>query len=108
MFKRSALISFGLLTCLASTAFAEHAVSPARATVVVPDTKVLPGVPFEMWVDVQNPADGAVGVGLRPTLIVRPEQGDAFELKGGPFASWLPTPDADPYGGSSKMTSMSI
>jgi hypothetical protein len=95
--RSSALVSFGLLSCLATTAFAGHAVSPARVTLVVPDTKVLPGVPFEMWVDIQNPADGEVGVGLCPTLIVRPDQGEAFEVKGGPSALWLPTPDSDPY-----------
>jgi hypothetical protein len=98
VFKRSALVSFGILSCLATTAFAGHAVSPARVTLVVPDTKVLPGVPFEMWVDIQNPADGEVGVGLCPTLIVRTDQGEAFEVKSRGASGWLlPTPGADPY-----------
>ncbi len=98
LIKRSAVVSIGILSCLANSALAAHAVSPAKVTLVAPDTNVLPGVPFEMWVDIQNPADGEGGVGLCPTLIVRPDQGEAFQLKSRGGSAWLlPTPDADPY-----------
>jgi len=54
--------------------------SPVQAKLVIPDAKVLPGVPFEMWIELTNPSDSAVAVALSPHLIVRPERGDRFEI----------------------------
>ncbi|HEY2325518.1 MAG TPA: hypothetical protein VGJ82_21860 [Thermoanaerobaculia bacterium] len=59
-----------------------NGVSPIQATLVVPDTKVLPGVPFEMWVTVVNPSDASVGVGLCPSLLVKRDGGESFSVAG--------------------------
>jgi len=52
--------------------------SPVDARLVIPDLKVLPGVPFDMWIDVRNRSDATVSVGLFPYLVARGERGDAF------------------------------
>jgi hypothetical protein len=59
-----------------------NGVSPIQATLVVPDTKVLPGVPFEMWINVVNPSDASVGVGLCPSVVVKHDGGAAFTVAG--------------------------
>lgn len=62
--------------------------SPVEAKLVVPDTKVLPGVPFDMWIEVRNSSDSTVTVSLFPVLVVRPVGGDIFEIR--------PNPDGPP------------
>src|SRR6266853_6457172 len=69
------LAAFGLAPAL----FAQH-FSPVEAKLVIPDTKTLPGVPFDLWIEVRNQSDASVAVGLFPRLIVRPEHGDVFEI----------------------------
>lgn len=54
--------------------------SPIRATLVVPDRDLLPGVPFDLWIDMENPTDSRVTVGLDPVLHVRTEDGDEFDV----------------------------
>jgi hypothetical protein len=54
--------------------------SPVQARLVIPDVKTLPGVPMEMWVDLNNPSDSAVAVGLSPQLIVRSGHGETFDV----------------------------
>jgi hypothetical protein len=60
-------------------AFAQYS-SPLEAKLVVPDTRVLPGVPFEMWIELQNSSDAEVSVGLFPRLLVRNDRGESFEI----------------------------
>jgi hypothetical protein len=57
--------------------------SPVEAKLVIPDTKVLPGVPFEMWIEVRNPSDATVGLGLCADMLVRPEGGEPFTISFG-------------------------
>jgi hypothetical protein len=53
--------------------------SPLRATLVIPDRTLLPGVPFDMWIDVHNPSAATISAGLFPTLLV--DAGcESFEL----------------------------
>jgi len=54
--------------------------SSVQARLIVPDTRVLPGVPFDMWIEVQNPADTVVSVGLFPHLLVSIEGRDPFVI----------------------------
>jgi hypothetical protein len=54
--------------------------SPIDAKLVIPDTKVLPGVPFEMWIEVRNPSDATVVLGLCADMIVRPEGVEPFTI----------------------------
>lgn len=72
--------------------------SPMEAKLVIPDTKLLPGVPFEMWIEVRNPSDATVGVGLCADMIVRPEGGEPFTISFGgehrpPYPTLLPERD---------------
>ncbi len=54
--------------------------SPVTAKLVIPDAKTLPGVPFELWIDVSNDSDATVGVGLCAAMIVQPEHGEEFTV----------------------------
>lgn len=54
--------------------------SPVTAKLTIPDLKTLPGVPFDMWIDVANPSDSAVGVGLCADMLVRPEGSQTFVI----------------------------
>ena len=56
------------------------AASPLQAKLVVPDTKVLPGVPFEMWIEAHNPSDASVVLGLCADMIVRPEGAQPYTI----------------------------
>ncbi len=81
------------VACVASAASAQPAVSPVQGKLVIPDAKVLPGVPFDMWVELRNASDGSVGVGLCPRLLVRTAKGTAFEVghaHGGPYLVMAP------------------
>jgi hypothetical protein len=70
------------------SAFAQRApllppASPIQAKLVIPDTKILPGVPFEMWIEVRNPSDASVCLGLAGDLIVEPEGKEPFTITRG-------------------------
>jgi hypothetical protein len=67
------------LLTLAAVGSAQQ-VSPIEAKLTIPDAKVLPGVPFDMWVDIHNPSDTLVTVGLCPRLVVRTDSGKSFEI----------------------------
>ena len=79
---RASLLGIALLT-FAVAVFAQQA-SPIEAKLTIPDAKVLPGVPFDMWVDVRNPSDSLVTVGLFPRFIVRMEGSKPFEIASSP------------------------
>jgi len=66
-------------------------VSPIKATLVIPDAKLLPGVPFDMWIDVANPTDTEVTIGLFPTLVGQ-RDGERFEI----VPAWGAVPDLFP------------
>jgi len=72
---------------LACPAFAQRPAPGVDARLTVPDTVTLPGVPFDMWIDVQNHSDVTIAVGLYPSFLVRTETG-SFEIRpsrnGGP------------------------
>lgn len=76
-------------------------VSPVNATLVVPDSTLLPGVPFDMWVTVSNASDASVGVGLCGDMIVRREGGDTFVIGFGSEHGKYPTllPERTWHGG---------
>lgn len=57
--------------------------SPVSARLTIPDTKLLPGVPFDMWIDIENKSDATVGVGLCADMLVRPSGGSAFIITRG-------------------------
>ena len=77
---RTTMLCIVLSTALAIPLLAQQTPSPIEAKLVVPDTKLLPGVPFDMWVDVHNPSDSTVTVGLYVTLLVRLDKGESFEV----------------------------
>lgn len=54
--------------------------SPIEATLVIPDNNLLPGVPFDMWIEVRNPSDSTVGLGLCGDMLVTPEGREPFEI----------------------------
>lgn len=88
--KASACTSLVLLllaTTLAGERAAAQQVSPVRGTLVIPDAKVLPGVPFDMWIELRNTSDTSVTVGLFPHLIVRSDYGEPFEIRSTAFDS---------------------
>src|SRR5262249_7865699 len=66
----------------------EQQVSPIQATLIIPDTKVLPGVPFDMWINLRNPSDSSVTLGLFPQLIVHSDRSSDFVIN--PQASDFP------------------
>lgn len=70
-----------IISCDAQAQRWVNGVSPIQATLVIPDTKVLPGVPFEMWINVVNPSDASVGVGLCPSVLVK-RDGESFSVVG--------------------------
>lgn len=55
-------------------------ISPVTATLTIPDTTLLPGVPFDMWIEVTNGSDASVGVGLCADMFVKNERGDTFTV----------------------------
>jgi hypothetical protein len=57
--------------------------SPVEAKLVVPDTTLLPGVPFEMWIELRNASSATVGVGLCGELLVSPEGAEPFTISPG-------------------------
>ncbi|HXG59321.1 MAG TPA: hypothetical protein VNL91_09895 [Thermoanaerobaculia bacterium] len=57
--------------------------SPVEANLVIPDMKLLPGVPFELWISLRNTSAATVGVGLCADMVVRPEGGEPFTVVGG-------------------------
>ena len=69
-----------LLSMLLAGAAHGQQSSPLEATLIIPDTEVLPGVPFEMWIEIRNPSETDVTVGLFPRLLVRPQGGESFEI----------------------------
>ena len=85
MKKLVPLIAVALAFLVPSDGFAQRwvkGVSPVQATLVIPDTKILPGVPFDMWINVVNPSDASVGVGLCPSLVVKRDGGESFSVAG--------------------------
>jgi hypothetical protein len=53
--------------------------SPVHATLVLPDRRTLPGVPFEGWIDLENVSAATVAVGLAPHLRVASSTGGFVE-----------------------------
>ncbi|HEV8432681.1 MAG TPA: hypothetical protein VGR95_04655 [Thermoanaerobaculia bacterium] len=66
-------------------------ISPLTATLVVPDSTLLPGVPFDMWVTVSNPSDASVGLGLCADLLVKPERSEPYTVRFGGERGRYPT-----------------
>jgi len=55
-------------------------ISPVTANLTIPDTKLLPGVPFDMWIDVANTSDTTVGMGLCADMLVRRDDGESLTI----------------------------
>ncbi len=68
-----------LVLMIGVAAASAQQISPVSATLTLPDTKLLPGVPFDMWIEVANSSDVAVTIGLFPTLVVQAD-GKKFEI----------------------------
>jgi hypothetical protein len=101
-FTVAVLVALGATTmALSQDRSAIAPASPVEAKLVIPDTKLLPGVPFEMWVELRNSSDGTVGVGLCADMLVRPEGSEPFTISfgradGPPYPTLLP--DANGWG----------
>lgn len=67
-----------IASTLATAAYAQSS-SPIVARLTVPDTEVLPGVPFDMWVELTNPSDSRVSFFSGAQLVVRVVGGETFE-----------------------------
>ncbi|HEX2833236.1 MAG TPA: hypothetical protein VHW00_09485 [Thermoanaerobaculia bacterium] len=52
-----------------------------KATLVVPETTLLPGVPFEAWVELENESAETIAVGLSPYLLATDAIGAPFEAR---------------------------
>ena len=66
-------------TLLVLGAAAQHVAarnaSPVEARLVVPFTKILPGVPFDMWIELYNPSMDTVHIAVCQPLHIRPAYG---------------------------------
>jgi len=86
-----------LVLCAATHAWAQGnspiaPMSPVSAKLTIPDTKLLPGVPFDMWIDLDNNSDATVGVGLCADMLVRPSGRSPFVItRGGEGRPQYPT-----------------
>lgn len=66
--------------------------SPVQAKLTIPDSKLLPGVPFDLWIEVRNPSDTSVGVGLCADMLVTTDGKESFTISlGGETAPAYPT-----------------
>lgn len=70
--------------------------SSVVAQLVIPDAMVLPGVPFEMWIELRNTSEKLVGVGTCADMVVTPEGGEPFTISFGgeerpPYPTLLPS-----------------
>ncbi|MCM2317377.1 MAG: hypothetical protein NDJ92_19690 [Thermoanaerobaculia bacterium] len=84
-------------------ASAQGQLSPVRATLTVPDDGLLPGVPFDMWIDVHNPSDTTVTIGLFPYLVVTTDRGEAFTVRPSDPPELLPRPEGSSYLGMDRL-----
>jgi len=78
--KRIAQLLIALTFTLAARGQVASSISPVQATLTIPDTKLLPGVPFDLWIDLRNTSNVSVGVGLCGDMVVRPQGGEPFTL----------------------------
>lgn len=82
--KETRMITKRLLFALAVVLLGSHALfvqtSPVTGRLVIPDPRILPGVPFDMWVELRNSSDAPVTVGLSPTLVARVTGGADFQV----------------------------
>jgi hypothetical protein len=76
------------LLCAAIAQISQARTSPIEARLVVPYTRLLPGVPFEMWVDLYNASENTVHVALDGPLRITVVGGIDFECRGG-CQKWL-------------------
>lgn len=67
-----------LLLVLAPSLFGQP--SPVTAKLVIPETKLLPGVPFDAWVELENRSGATLAVGLYPSLRAATAEGFSFEF----------------------------
>jgi len=76
-----------IVALCAGSSVAHPAIAPQSRAVetvlVIPDTRVLPGVPFDMWIDLHNRSTTTVTVGLCACLLVQPEHGQQFTVEPG-------------------------
>src|SRR5581483_9646523 len=86
--KETRMITKRLLSALVVALLGSHALfgqmSPVTGRLVIPDQRVLPGVPFDMWVELRNPSDASVTVGLYPTLLAHITGGADFQITPAP------------------------
>lgn len=73
-----AAAAFALALVVATGLFAQT--SPISATLVIPETRLLPGVPFEAWVELENRSGATLAVGSLVSLRATTEDG-TFELR---------------------------
>ncbi|HSP15238.1 MAG TPA: hypothetical protein VLV78_10850 [Thermoanaerobaculia bacterium] len=81
---RISVLAVFLGACL-SSAMGQELIAPVRAKLVIPDKKLLPGVPFAFWVELENASDGTISIGLRPHLLVQRGALDTFEVSSHEF-----------------------
>lgn len=67
-----------LLLALAQPLAAQS--SPVAAKLVLPETRLLPGVPFDAWVELENRSGATLSVGLYPSLRAATADGASFEF----------------------------
>lgn len=82
------MMYLGLCAFLATSILAQRPAPGIDAKLIIPDTTTLPGVPFDMWIDVQNRSDVTITIGLRASFLIRTQDGSTIEI--GP-AEGIPT-----------------
>jgi hypothetical protein len=68
-----------LLTAISLTAVVVQ--GAVQATLVLPDTTLLPGVPFEMWIEIYNDSEETVSIGTASRAVIEPEAGEPFVIE---------------------------
>jgi hypothetical protein len=70
-----------ILCCVALLVAAPAHAAGVVAKLVVPETRLLPGVCFEAWIELDNQSTETIAVGLSPTLLATGPQGERFEAR---------------------------
>ena len=69
--RRYAILLLGAFASITEA----RTVAPVVARLVVPSTSILPGVPFDMWIEMTNTLDSAVRVAVNPLMKIYPVDG---------------------------------
>jgi hypothetical protein len=79
------VLATALLLVSGGALLADEAVEAVEALLVVPDARILPGVPFDFWIEIHNRSDDVRRVSICEPFGVRLVAGEPIH--------WTETPD---------------